>query len=242
MNIEFKAKTKDEADILIYGDIGESFFTEESITAKSFKAEIDKIGEVKQLNIYINSAGGNVVDGQAIYSMLKRHTANKTVYIDGLAASIASVIAMAGNQIKIPRNAMIMIHNAWGVVGGNAKELRKMSDVLDKVDETIKVVYAEKTGLSIENITQLMEAETWMTAEEAISKGFADELITEKKIAACMSSDFFNRYKNVPKDLVIEEEEKTIPETEEETSEKSIQDILAVYEQKIKLNNRRNDK
>ena len=137
------------------------------MTPKDFKADLDRLGEIKNLNIYINSGGGDVFAGQAIHSMLARHTAFKTVYVDGLAASIASVIVMAGDKIIMPRNAMMMIHNAWTIAAGNKESFRKLADDMEKIDESIVTTYADKTGLESEEIKALMEAETWMTAEEA---------------------------------------------------------------------------
>lgn len=187
----FKAKSKDEADIEIYSDIGESWWGE-SITAKKFKKDLEALGDVKKLNIYINSLGGSVFDGQAIYSQLKRHKAEKTVYIDGIAASIASVIALAGDKIIMPKNALFMIHRAWTFQIGNANDMRKMADDLDVVDETILNVYREKTALLRDEILELMDAETWMTADEALDYGFVDEIAPEKAIAASLNQNMLN--------------------------------------------------
>ena len=101
------------------------------VTAASFKKDLDALGDIDTLNIYINSPGGSVFEGQAIYSQLQRHKARKNVYVDGIAASIASVIAMAGDTVYMPKNAMMMIHNPWGVVVGNAEDMRKHADSLD---------------------------------------------------------------------------------------------------------------
>jgi hypothetical protein len=139
--------------------------------------------------------------------MLARHEAFKTAYIDGLAASIASVIAMAGDRIIMPFNAMLMIHNAWTVGSGNSRNFRKLADELDKIDESINIIYEQRTGLSKDVIKTLSDAETWFSAEEAVAKGFADEVEKERVIAASISNDFFTmngltfpleRYKNKP--------------------------------------------
>lgn len=230
---EIKNKSKDSADIYIYGEIGESFWGE-SVSATDFKTELDGIGEVENLNIYINSPGGSVFDGLAIHNILSRHKAYKTVHVDGLAASIASVIALAGDKLIIPENAFFMIHLPSAYSVGNATEFRKMADTLDQITEGLLNVYEGKSTKTREELLEMMKNETWMTGSEAKEYGFADEVETEKKIAACMSSDFFNRYKNVPENVVKEEVEVVIKPTQ------SIEDILSVYENKKKLNNRRN--
>src|SRR5690606_16890660 len=156
---------------------------------------------------YINSPGGDVFAGQAILSMLKRHSARKVVYVDGLAASAASIVAMAGDTIRMPRNAMMMIHNAWTITAGNANDLREVADALDRVSETMIAAYAEKTGLDRDEIKALLDAETWMTAEEAVEKGFANEIEEAKQVAASLRGDTLivngyefdvSRYRNKP--------------------------------------------
>lgn len=203
----FKAKDADAGELMLYGDISSSTWWGDEVTPKQFKADLDELGDIKQLNIYINSGGGDVFAGQAIYSMLKRHTATKTVYIDGLAASIASVIAMAGDKIIMPANAMLMIHNSWTVVAGNKERLRKIAEDMDKIDDTIITTYQAKTGIDADEIKALMDAETWFTAEEAKQRGFADEIETEKQLAAAADGGFFmlngqrfdlSRYQNAP--------------------------------------------
>lgn len=189
--INFKAKNQKEADLYIYGDIGESFWTE-TVTAKQFVKDLKELGDVSQLNIFINSGGGNVFDGMAIYSALKRHNANKTVYIDGLAASIASVIAMAGDKILMPKNGLMMIHKASAGQYGNATEFRKLADTLDVVDGTISETYESKTEKTKDEILNLMDVETWMSADKALEDGFINEIENEKKVAASLDPEFLN--------------------------------------------------
>lgn len=188
---------------MLYGEIVNKTWWGDEVTPKQFKADLDELGEIETLNVYINSPGGDVFAGQAIHSMLKRHKANVNVYIDGLAASIASVIAMAGDTIYIPKNAMMMIHNPWTIAIGNAEEFRKLADDLDKISESIIEAYKGKTFLDEDEIKELMNDETWMTAEEAVEYGFADELEEEKQVAASVNLEFFNKYKNTPKKLLI---------------------------------------
>ena len=181
----------DTGELMLYGDISDFTWYGDEVTPKQFKKDLDALGEIKNLDIYINSGGGDVFAGQAIHSMLKRHTAYKTVYVDGLAASIASVIAMAGDKIVMPANAMMMIHKAWTIAMGNANQFRKMADDMDKIDESIVSVYTSKTGKEAEEIAALLDAETWLTAEDAVAEGFADEIEQDKKIAASIGGGFF---------------------------------------------------
>ncbi|WP_196007894.1 head maturation protease, ClpP-related [Clostridium tyrobutyricum] len=204
---KFNAKeNSDEGELLLYGDISDSTWWGDEITPKNFKEELDSLGDIKTLNVYINSGGGDVFAGQAIYSMLKRHSATVNVYVDGLAASIASIIAMAGDNVKMPKNAMLMVHNPWSFGMGNANDFRKLADDLDKVRESMISVYEDKTGMEKEKIVELLDAETWMTAEKAVEFGFADEIEEEKQVAASLNNRIFainglkvdiTRYKNL---------------------------------------------
>lgn len=169
---------------MLYGDISSYSWWGDEVTPKQFKEDLDALGDITQLNIYINSGGGDVFAGQAIHSILKRHKATKTVYVDGLAASIASVIAMAGDKIIMPSNAMMMIHKCWTIVWGNADDMRKMADDMDKIDESIVAAYVGKTGLDKEDVVALMAEETWMTAQDAMDYGFIDEIEESKQVAA----------------------------------------------------------
>lgn len=207
----FKAATSAAADLYLYGEISSTSWWGDEITPKQFKADLDALGDIQTLNIYINSGGGDVFAGQAIHSMLKRHAAEKVVYVDGLAASIASVIAMAGDKIIMPSNAMMMIHNPWTLAYGNAADFRKMADDLDQIAKSIIAVYREKSGMDDEKIMELMDAETWLTAEDAISYGLADQVDQEKKLAASLKNGtlFFNgikvdagNYKRLPVDKI----------------------------------------
>ena len=199
-------------EILLYGDISDSSWYGDEITPKAFKDELDALGDVNEINIFINSGGGDVFAGVAIYNMLKRHPAKKTVYIDGLAASIASVIAMAGDKIIMPRNAMLMIHNAWTVAMGNKSDLRKMADELENVDSMLRSVYVSRTGLDAEQIDTFMNDETWFTAESAFENSFIDEIEDAKLLAACLTAEELARY-TIPKDYVsiVSAEEITEP-------------------------------
>lgn len=174
------------ANLYIYSEVesdGVDFYTgQEKISdtsARHFKEELDKLGNVSQINVYINSKGGDVGEGIGIYSQLIRHKAHKTAYIDGYACSIASVIPMACDEVVI--SPPMMIHPAWSIAMGNAAELRKCADDLDKITESTKQAYLLKSGgkISEAKLTELMNAETWLTAQECIKYGFADRILGE---------------------------------------------------------------
>ena len=180
---ELKQKTQGTLDLYIYGDVqgdGYDWWKEEVIrsetSANTFRDELAAHPEVSQINIYINSQGGSVIEGTAIYNQLKRHPAHKTVYVDGLACSIASVIAMAGDEVVMPRNTMMILHNMWMIVRGNAAELRKAADDLDKMNQAGREAYLQKAGdkLTPEKIAQMEDEETWLTAQECVEYGLAD--------------------------------------------------------------------
>ncbi len=145
-------------------------------SADYFRGELAKYPNTKKINIFINSYGGDVFEGAAIYSQLKRHQAEKIVYVDGFACSIASVIAMVGDKVIIPKNTMMMVHNIWVNATGNAKELRKAADDLDVIMEANRQAYLEKSGgkISEGKLIKLLDEETWLTASRCLEYGFCD--------------------------------------------------------------------
>lgn len=169
-------------DLYIYSDVEEDSYNwwgelqRSATSANFFKEELEKHPGVTQINIYINSRGGSVFEGTAIYNLLRRHPARKTVYIDGFACSIASVIAMAGDEIVMPKNAMMMIHNMWMVAMGNPRELRKAADDLEVINEAGRQAYLVKAGDKLDEaeLVAMMDAETWLTAESCLRLGLAD--------------------------------------------------------------------
>ena len=190
-----KAKANDTAEISIYDEIGYW-----GITAKSFSKDLKALGNnLKQINLHIHSPGGDVFDGIAIYNLLKNHPANVTVYIDGLAASMASVIAMAGNEVIMPENAMMMIHKPWGIQGGDAEDMRKYADLLDKVENTLIPAYANKTGKTPEELAEMLSAETWLNGKECVEQGFADKLAEPLVAMASIKSRKLEDFENMPK-------------------------------------------
>lgn len=174
----------DKAEIWIYEQIGEDFWSGGGVTAKGFQKELAGI-KAGQIDLHINSPGGEVFDGITIYNLIKQHPANVTTYIDGIAASIASVIALAGDKVIMAENALYMMHNPYGSCCGNADELRQMADVLDKVSGSISMAYSGKTGKPDDEIKALMDAETWLSADEAQEMGFCDEIAEQMDMAAC---------------------------------------------------------
>ena len=201
----FKALDEKTGELSLYGEISNISWWGDEVTPQQFKDDLNALGDIDTLNVYINSPGGDVFAGQAIFSILKRHKASVNVFIDGLAASIASVIAMAGDTIVIPRNAMMMVHNPWTVAVGNAAELRESADRLDKVGESVIEAYLSKATLDKKKLVELLDAETWLSAEDCLEYGFADEIEETKQVAACMDKDILDRYKNTPKDLLVNE-------------------------------------
>ncbi len=171
----------DTAEMLIYEQIGVSWWDDSGVGAKQFADDLKALGDIKTLNIRINSPGGDVTEGDAIYSALTQHPATINVFIDGIAASAASFIAMAGDTIAIAEHAKLMIHNAWGFSVGNADDMRKMADTLDVFDKGIRGIYAARTGNSDLQLQDWMKAETWMLGPEAKDRGFADTVIPSKE-------------------------------------------------------------
>lgn len=193
------ARGTDAAEIYIYGVIGGDWFGE-GITAKQVADDLKKLGKVSSIDVRINSEGGNVFDGKAIYSLLVENKATVNVKIDGLAASAASFIAMAGNTIEIAEGAFVMIHDAYGVSFGRAEDMRKYADLLDTVNATIYDVYAGRTKQPLDKIKKWMKDETWMTAKEAVTNGFADTITENLKVAASIAHP--DRFKHLPSALL----------------------------------------
>jgi len=203
---KMQASGENSADVFIFGEITTSGWEldESDTSASTFKRDLDALGDVSTINLHINSPGGDVFDGIAIGNMIKQHKAQVNCYIDGVAASIASVIAMSGDTIFMPSNAMMMVHNPWSFAYGNAADFRKQADDLDHIADSLKQVYLEKSGdkLDLETITQLMDAETWLSAQEAFDYGLCDKILSANQAAASISQEWAGRYKNVPKALI----------------------------------------
>ena len=183
-----QATDADALDLYIYGDVEGDYvdwwtwdLVQSKTSAQKFREELSSHPNATQINIYINSYGGSVFEGTAIFNQLKRHPAHKTVYVDGFACSIASVIAMAGDEVVMPRNALMMIHNMWMGVSGNAAELRKAADDLDTINAAGRQAYLMKAAgkLDEQKLVEMMDAETWLTAEQCMEFGLADRFADE---------------------------------------------------------------
>ncbi len=193
---QMKATSETSADIYIYDEIGGW-----GISARRFTEDLISLGNINHINLHIHSPGGEVFEGIAIYNQLKNHNATITVYIDGLAASMASVIAMVGTEIIMPTNAMMMIHKPWGVSRGDANDMRDYADLLDKVENVLIPAYMEKTGKTKEEIEAMLGEETWLTAEECVEHGFANTVIEPVKAMASLSSKRIEEFKSMPNPL-----------------------------------------
>ena len=187
-SIEAKAG-KDEIDLFIYDDIGIW-----GVSANEFVKELRDV-DAKTINLRINSPGGSVFDGFAIYNALKKHDAKVVTHIESLAASIASIIALAGDEIQMADNAFYMIHNPLSGIYGDAEAMRQRAVMLDKITDSLIKTYTDKTGLAIAEIKQYMDDETWFNAEEAKEAGFIDSITDEEEVDAGFDLSIYN---NVP--------------------------------------------
>ena len=188
-----------ETEISIFDEIGMY-----GVSAKQFISDLKSIPATDRIVLKIHSPGGEVFDGNAIFNALQRR-GNVEVQIEGLAASMATVISLAGMPVKMAANGFYMIHNPWGVAMGDAAELRDQAQLLDKIRSNMVGAYAEKSGQSAEQIQEWMDSETWFTAEEALSAGFVDEITDTLSLAA--SSNKFARmakFKNAPANLTAQ--------------------------------------
>ena len=192
MKIQAKGKT---AEILLYEDIGGWF----GITADLFAKEVKGLGDVSAITLRLNSNGGNVFDGLAIHNFLKSHKARVTVEIDGLAASIASIVAMAGDEIRMADNAWMMIHNPWIAMAGTASDLRDAADTMDGIRDSLLDTYMKRAQLKREEVSEMMDAETWLNAADAKKHGFVDSVTGAMKVAAAVRREWFCK---VPEQLI----------------------------------------
>lgn len=206
-SIEIRNETETAADLYFFGDINSESLGEwqryypDDKAPKDVQEFLDQLEGVEKINVHINSGGGSVFGGIAIYNILKRHDAEITVYVEGLAASIASVIAMAGDRIIIPENAQMMIHKPSSIARGNADDMRKEADILDGCQKVILNTYMQhvREGVTPEQINALIDAETWKNGKEW--QEFFDIEVSEKSNAAACTSEYFEQYNNLPEKL-----------------------------------------
>lgn len=178
----FAATQKDsELQLLVYDSIGEGWFGG-GVTAKDVKAKLDEAGDgIKTISVRLNSPGGDVFEGAAIYSLLAQHKAKVIGYVDGIVASAAFTIAMACDELHMSEAGEMMCHNAWGLCQGDGKDMRKSADILDKISGVMCSIYAARSGMSSDDCQALMDAETWMNPQEAVDYGFADDVIKKRE-------------------------------------------------------------
>lgn len=168
-----RAAEADGNTISVYDVIGEDPWSGEGITARRVAGALRAVGK-KPVTVNVNSPGGDMFEGLAIYNLLREHPDQVTVRVMGLAASAASIIAMAGDRIEMGLGSMLMIHNSWGLVMGNQNDMREAADTFAEFDAAMADIYAARTGGSVDDIAAMMDAETWLRAERAIEAGFAD--------------------------------------------------------------------
>lgn len=231
------------ADLYIYNEIS-SWDDEDVTSAKAFKQELDSIGEVQNVNLYINSVGGSVSDGLCIASMIKRNSAKFTGIVDGMACSIASVILDSCDVVKMYSNTMQMIHNAsvGGFFFGNASDFRKQAEDLDKITASLRQTYLDKAGdkLTEEKLIELMNNESWLSAQECYDLGLCDEILQSNKMVAKIDKKFANIYSNVP-DYLLNQTDKEVDNVddikneviEEEIKDEVVDDTDVVIENEV---------
>jgi ATP-dependent Clp endopeptidase proteolytic subunit ClpP len=215
------AKSGGEIEILLYACIGEDGWTGEGTTAAQFADDLKAAGDVRSIHIRVNSEGGSVFQGLAIYNTLLSHGAKVTATVDGIAASIASVIICAAQTISIAKNGIVMIHNPATIAAGDAAEFTKMAAILAKVKGSMISAYKRHSPLSVAKISAMCDEETWMTAEEAVENGFAERVLSDAAIAASLDfSKFAAKFKHVPASIAARfagakpDVDQGVPETE----------------------------
>lgn len=200
MTIKFFARSTggSKGEMYIYQEIGDEDWG--GISARTVRDELKKVGAVKDLDIFINSPGGGVFEGFAIYNQLMRHPAKKTVFVDGVAASIASVIMLAGERRVVAENADVMIHDPWGIGFGNSRDMRKVADTLDQIRDNVLDTYFSRTGYDRAKLSQMMADETWFDAKKSLEMGFATEIAGATTAQANFS--MMAKFKNAPQKYV----------------------------------------
>ncbi len=186
-----------EAELVLY-DVIDRWY---GISAEAIHDKLKEAGNVGRIRVRINSPGGSIIEGTAIYNLLRSHPARVSVTVDGLAASMASIVAMAGDEIEIGEGAYMMIHDPTGVTWGDAEEVRAFAELLDKMKGQLVGIYARRTKQSEQDVSQWMRDETWMTAAEAVQRGFADRAAPGLKMAAVAAFDLRNSFRHVPENL-----------------------------------------
>ena len=178
------AKADAPSTITIFDPVGFDPWSGEGVTASRIAAALRSIGKGNPVDVLINSPGGDVFEGLAIYNLLREHDGEVRVKVIGLAASIASIIAMAGDEVQIARSGFLMIHNSWVVAGGNRHDLRAVADTLEPFDEALAGVYVARTGMDAKQVAKMMDSETWINGESAVAQGFASALLDADELSS----------------------------------------------------------
>ena len=228
-NIQNKAS--ETADVYIFDEIGAY-----GVTAQDFIAEIKDLKDMP-INIRINSLGGDVFNGMAIYNVIKKRTYNTTVYIEGIAASIATIIALGADEVVMSENSLFMIHNAWGGTMGDAKDMRKSAATLEKISTELTEIYVKKTGLSYDVVAEMMDEETWLNAEEALELGFINTISDAIKIAAKYD---VSKFKNITNEEIqnkfnINIKNKKMTNELKEWFNSKVEEIVAAVKSDVKV-------
>lgn len=207
--------SRTRAELLIYDEIGQW-----GKTSKDLIAELNGLGDaITHVDLRINSPGGDVFEAIALYNALLRHPAQVITHVDALCASAATVVAVAGDEVRMADNAMWMIHDPWTFAMGNSAAMQKQADVLESVAETIVQIYARKTGAEPDTLRDWMQAETWLNAEEAQQAGFVDAIEAPLKIAALARAHDVSRFRNAPRKLTMQTDIAESPPVAPETPE-----------------------
>ena len=226
-----KNKAGKTADVYIFDEIGLW-----GVTAKDFIEDVKDLDSTP-INLHINSLGGDVFDGMAIYNILKKRTAKTTVYIEGIAASIATIISMGGDEIIMAENSLFMIHNAWSGAMGEAEDMRKTADLLDKIGDELKGIYMKKINISLDELSNMMDSETWLSANEALEYGFIDSVSDAIKVAAKYN---VSKFKNITQEeiqnkLSINKNDKKMTNELKEWFNNKVEEIVAAAKGGVKV-------
>lgn len=221
-------ETETEANLNIYGDITSWDWHESDVSSYTLSKQLEALpSTVAKINVYINSYGGEVAEGLAIYNALKRHKAKVVTYCDGFACSIASVIFMAGDERVMSNASLLMIHNAWTLAQGNSKELRKQADDLDVITQASVNAYMSSVNITEKELKKMLDNETWLASAEALEKGFATSVINDSSNSNVANQSFKKsliemvlEFAKMQKEADLEDEEEQADNEEDENKDK----------------------
>lgn len=231
------AETEKEANINIYGDITSWEWYDSDVSSYTLSKVLESLPDtIENINVYINSYGGEVAEGLAIYNALKRHKAKVTTYCDGFACSIASVIFMAGDERIMSNASLLMIHNAWTYAQGNANELRKQADDLDIITQASINAYMNKINITEEELKEMLDSEKWIECNEALEKGFITSIINDNatKVSQNVKKELYN--------MILENEQSKIFNSELEGTRQGEEKLLENDNSKQEEKNEGNEK